>query len=120
MPKILTDAYKDRTFFIPYTADKSEGMYVKPLTETMIQKLRNEASKESGGDEQLASAYLVRNMLKEAIKDWVGFVDMAGNPLPCTPEVIKEICECDSDFMGGLLLRIRNVARIGELEEVKN
>ena len=43
-----------------------------------------------------------------------------GEPLPCTPEVIKEICECDSEFTGGLMLRIRTVARIGELEEVKN
>ena len=45
---------------------------------------------------------------------------MKGEPLPCTPEVIKEICECDSEFTGGLMLRIRNVARIGEIEEAKN
>lgn len=120
MPKILTDAYRDATFYVPYSEDKREGVYVKPLTETAMGKMRDEAAKEGGADDKLSSAIFVRKLLQASIKDWVGFYDVKGEPLPCTSEVIKEICECDSEFTGGLMLRIRNVARIGELEEAKN
>ena len=40
MPCILTDRYKDSTFFIPYTLDKTEGVFVKPLTETKRNDVR--------------------------------------------------------------------------------
>ena len=55
-----------------------------------------------------------------SVQDWKGFFDVAGDEIPCTPDSIKEICECDSEFTAGLLFRIQNVARMGELEERKN
>lgn len=120
MPRILTDAYRDARFFIPYTEDKSEGVTIKPLTETTMFKLRDEAAKEGGADDNMALSIFNRKMLQTCITDWVGFYDAAGKELPCTSEVIKELCECDPEFASGLLLRIRAVARIGTLEEQKN
>ena len=32
MPKILTKACKNALFFLPYSRDKSEGVWCKPLT----------------------------------------------------------------------------------------
>lgn len=120
MPRILTDAYRDARFFVPYNDAKTEGVFVRPLTETTMFKLRDEASKEGGADDQLSSTILVRKLLQASITDWQGFYDAAGEEMPCTPEVIKEICECDPEFASGLMFRIRNVARLGELEEQKN
>ena len=56
MPKILTDAYRDATFFVTYNEDKTEGVYLKPLTDTMKGKLRNEAQKEAGADDAQTGA----------------------------------------------------------------
>ncbi len=120
MPKILTDAYRDACFFVPYTDDKSEGVFVKPLTETARFKLRSEASKEGGADDQLSSTIYIRKLLQASIQDWRGFYDAAKKEIPCTPEMVKEICECDPDFASALWLRVGNVARLGELEEQKN
>lgn len=120
MPRIITDAYRDARFFVPYTDDKREGVFVKPLTETAMFKLRDEAAKEGGADEHLSISILTRKLLQASITDWQGFYDAAGHEMPCTPEVIKEICECDPEFASGLMFRIRNVARLGELEEQKN
>ena len=120
MPKILTDAYRDATFFVTYNEDKTEGVYLKPLTDTMKGKLRNEAQKEAGADDAQTGAILVRKMIQESVQDWKGFYDMAGAEIPCDKEHIKEICECDSEIAAGLMFRIQNVARMGELEERKN
>ena len=120
MPRILTDAYRDATFVLPFTEDKSEYALVKPMTETALNALRTESAKEGGADEQLAGKIFVRKLLQKSLAGWTGFYDAGGNELPFSPEIIAEICECDPEFAALLVLRIRNVARIGELEERKN
>ena len=120
MPKILTDAYRDATFFVTYNEDKTEGVHLKPLTDTAKGKLRNDAQKEAGADDAQTGAIFVRKMIQASVQDWKGFFDVAGDGILCTPDSIKEICECDSEFTAGLMFRIQNVARIGELEERKN
>ena len=57
MPRILTDAYKDKVFVLPYTDDKKECAYIKPLTDTALNRIRREASKESGTDEALFNPF---------------------------------------------------------------
>ena len=64
MPKNLTDAYRDATFYVPYNEDRTEGVYIKPLTETAMGKMRDEAAKEGGADDKLASAIFVRKLLQ--------------------------------------------------------
>lgn len=120
MPKILTDAYRDAKFYIPYNESKTEGVYIKPLTETTLHRLRDDAAKEGGADEHLSTSIFIQKLLQASIVEWEGFYDVAGNELPCTPAIIKEVCECDPEFAGALVVRIRNVARIGEFEERKN
>ncbi|MDD2966603.1 MAG: hypothetical protein PHN64_03790 [Desulfovibrionaceae bacterium] len=63
MPTLLTDRYKDATYFIPYTMDKSEGVFVKPLTETKRNELRNAAIQEAGQDQELFVQMLVVSLL---------------------------------------------------------
>lgn len=120
MPKILTDTYRNATFFVPYTDDKSEGFFVKPVTETDLLKIRIDAAKEAGADNDLADVIARRLVLQRHVQSWQGFFDVAGNEIPCTPEAIKEVCECDPAFADGMAMRVRSVARIGELEEQKN
>ncbi len=101
MPRVLTDQYRNVTFCLPFSGDKSECAWVKPLTETEINRLRQDAAKEAGADEELAGKYLIRGMLLKSITGWQGFYDAGGKDIPCTPEMIREICECDPDFCGG-------------------
>lgn len=120
MPKILTDAYRNATFIVPFTEDKSEYVAVRPLSDTEMNTIRLEASKEAGCDDDLANRFFLRKLLEKSLTDWQGFYDVAGNELAFSKEIIKEVCECDSEFAAGLALRIRNVARIGEIAERKN
>lgn len=120
MPKILTNAYRDRIFILPFSPDKSECAYIKPLTDTDINKIRLQASTEGGADEVLTAKYFTRLFLEKAITGWQGFFDVAGNEIPYGPETLKEICECDPAFIEVFAVRVRNVARMGELEERKN
>lgn len=120
MPKVLTDAYRDATFIVPFTEDKSEYCLVRPMTDTALNSLRIEAAKEGGADEALAGRIFLKKMLQKAVVNWVGFYDVAGHELKFSPEMLAQICECDPEFAGLLSLRIRNVARLGELEERKN
>lgn len=48
MPKILTKVYKNALFFLPYSRDKSEGVWCKPLTMTKRNELRRQAQIEAG------------------------------------------------------------------------
>lgn len=120
MPKILTDAYKDATFILPYSEDKSECAYVKPLTDTAIDRIRLDAGKEAGTDEALAGRFFLVKFLQQSLTGWQGFYDAGGEEIPFSAEAIKDICECDPEFTTAMAYRIRNVARIGMLEDEKN
>lgn len=109
-----------RDFYCPFTEDKGEYALVRPLTDTAMNELRIDAVKEAGADEALAAKIFMRRQLQKAVTGWQGFYDAAGNELRYSPEMLKEICECDPEFAGLLALRIRNVARLGELAERKN
>jgi hypothetical protein len=120
MPCILTDRYKDSTFFIPYTLDKTEGVFVKPLTETKRNDVRRATIQEAGQDNDLFNQMLVRSMLSESIQDWKGFTDPGQEEIPYSKENLKSLVSLDPDFFGALLLRVNNVARHGELVDEKN
>jgi hypothetical protein len=120
MPCIITDRYKDSTFFIPYTPDKSEGVFVKPLTETKRNDIRRATIQEAGQDNDLFNQMLVRSMLGESIQEWKGFTDVAHEKIDYSKENLKGLIPLDPDFFGTLLLRVNNVARYGELADEKN
>lgn len=120
MPKVMTDAYRNATFILPYSDDKRECAYIKPLCDTEINRIRRDAAKEAGTDESLFNSFFMRIFLQEAIVGWEGFFDAGGHEISYTREMVKEICECDPEFAAGMVLRIRNVARLGELDDRKN
>jgi hypothetical protein len=118
--RILTDAYKDATFFIPYSEDKTEGVFVRPMTSTMQIRIQNDAVKEAGADISLADRFVIAKTLQSLLVGWQGFYDVRDNEIPFSEQAIKEICECDPDFAALLATRIRHVARLGEIEDEKN
>jgi len=120
MPKLLTEAYAQSTFFVPLSADKSEGVWVKPLTETKRRQIRDACLQEAGHDQEIAMQYVVRDTLKACISDWVGFTDPAGKEIPFSQEILPSLCRCDPDFFAGLYLKVTAVARFGEIQDVKN
>lgn len=120
MPKVMTYAYRNATFILPYTEDKRECVYVKPLSDTDLNNIRRDAAKEAGTDDALLNSYFMRLFLQESIAGWEGFYDVAGQEIPYSREMVKQICECDPEFAMAMTLRIRNVARIGELDDRKN
>lgn len=120
MPVILTKEFVDHTFFIPLTADKSEGVWVKPLTETMRRKIRDGAIQEAGHDQFIAGVYVVRDTLKECISNWKGFRDKAEKEIPYSQDVLSELFKLDPAPFTDIYERISSVARFGELEEIKN
>ena len=120
MPVLLTEAYASKQFFIPLTADKSEGVWCRPLTETKRREIRDAAVQEAGHDQELATAYAVRDTLKTCLTGWRGFRDAGGEELPFSPEMVAECCRFDPDFMSGLFLRVGAVARFGELADLRD
>lgn len=120
MPKILTKEYLERTFFVPLKADKSEGVWVRPLTETKRTEIRNAALQEAGQDADIAARYMVRDTLKACLTDWKGFYDAEGREIAFDKAAVPELCGIDPEFFSGLYLRILNVARTGEAEDLKN
>lgn len=120
MPVILTDRYKDSTFFIPYTADKSEGVFCKPMTETKRNAIRREAIQEAGHDQELFVQIFGVRHLGAAISGWKGFRDAGGEDIPYAKDALKSLIDCDPDFFGELSRRVNSVARYGELADEKN
>ncbi len=120
MPHILTDTYRDKTFFIALTDDKSEGYWCKPISETERNKIRRDAQKEAGGDSDIAAQIFTIKFLQRSITDWKGFFDMKGDAIPCNEETIAMICRCDPDICSTLAIKVMNIARYGELDDQKN
>jgi len=120
MPRIMTDAYKDATFILPFTEDKSEYALVRPLSYSNLMQLRMDARKEAGADEDLFNSVFTRLFLQKSLTGWQGFYDVAGNEIPFSMDAVRQICEHDTEFAAAQLLRIRNVARFGQLAEEKN
>lgn len=120
MPRVLTDAYRDATFCLPFSKDKGECAFVRPMTETRRNEIRRRVMQEAGHDAALAENYFLREVLREAVTGWKGFYDVKGRELSFSREMLDEICACDPDFASLMLARILSVARTGELEDQKN
>lgn len=118
--RILTEAYKDMTFFLPLNPHKTEGIWARPISSTERRKQQQEALKEAGGDTSLAAFLTDVKFLKSALTDWVGMVDMRDQEIPFSAEAVEKGCEWDPDLMAGFATRVRNIARFGEVEDEKN
>lgn len=118
--RIMTEAYKDVTYFIPLNGQKTEGIYVKPLSSTERRRISLEAVRESGGDMSVAAHLEAVKMLQSGLVGWKGIYDMGRNEVPFSAEMIKVACEYDPDIMAQFLARMKNVARFGEEDDRKN
>ena len=120
MPRIVTNAYVDAVYFMPFTADKSEGVFAKPGTRTMYNDCRREAALEAGADMDLAESLAALKILQKCITNWKGFYNTEGDEIPYRPEVLKDLWENDTAMFSSIFVRHREIARMGELADEKN
>ena len=120
MPTVLTREYMDHTFFIPLSADKSEGVFSRPLSKTRRKQLEHASIQEAGHDQNIANEFFQRDVLKECIIQWKGFKDAKGTEIPFSTEILSELCEIDPELFRGIFIRIMSGARFGEIEDLKN
>ncbi len=118
--QIMTEAYKDRQYFIPLNPEKTDGLYARPLSATERRKISQEAMLEAGGDILMSAWLECVKTLQAGLTGWKGMVDMGGNEIPFTPENLKLCAEHDPDVMAGFMRRLHNVARYGEEDDAKN
>lgn len=118
MPKIMTKQYENKKFFIPYSLDKTEGVWVRPLTRALRDTLQREAMLEAGMDTQLGQELLSLKVLQACVLDWKGARDTEGKDIPFSKESIREMWKYDLPMTEEMLRRVMDVARCGELAEV--
>lgn len=120
MPKIITSAYADTVFFVPLNKDKSEGFWTKPFTRTQYNTAKREAMLEAGADTDLAEAMTTLKLMESNIVDWKGFYAPTGEDIPYKREVLRDLWENDMAIFMQLYLCVRDVARLGEIDDRKN
>ena len=120
MPQIMTANYHTSIFFVPYCVDKTEGVWVRPLSLTTRNMLRRKAAQEAGCDAEITESLLCRFILEECIVDWKGFRDVKGCDIPYNKEILRDLCEYDQVAAANLLSRVLEVARMGEIDDQKN
>lgn len=117
---ILTEAFKDRAYFIRLGRGKDEGLYAKPVSLTERRRIALDAMRESGGDLVLAGHIETERLLQASLTGWVGLWDSGGKEIPFSQENISMICEHDPDAAADFSVRVKNIARLGELDDEKN
>ena len=115
MPKVLTRDDAGTTFFIDLGDGTGvEGVYIVPMSDTERDKLRKRFTTKkptrNGLVDELDSAGFYHARLKNMIKDWVGFTDIDGNEVPCTPENIVNLAEMNTALFIEILQSADNAA----------
>ena len=101
-------------------ADKSEGIWVRPITRTQLNEAYRKAALEAGADAELAEALVSLRVLENSLVDWKGFFDANGNSIDYSGEILREVWENDPAMFANIYWRIREIARMGELDDQKN
>lgn len=120
MPKIVTKNYSDAVFFIPYTADKSEGIWARPITRSQLNEAYRKSALEAGADTELTEALVSLRVLENSLVDWKGFFDANAKPIEYSRETLRAVWENDPAIFTNIYWRIREIARMGELDDQKN
>ena len=118
--RLVTAPYKAKTFFFPMTDNKSEGFWAVPLTRTMLHEVRQNAIVEAGADYDVADSILDRMILERCLRGWKRFESQDGKPFDFCKEAIKELWEFNPELAHIMAQSIRQLFRIGELDEKKN
>lgn len=117
---VLTKKFAQSTFRLPLTPDGKSWLLCKPILGTKQNDITRNCIAESGFDAQLAASKIIQALLEETVVGWEGLVDINGENIPYSVEILREICETDVDFAAAQVERIRRIAREGRLEEEKN
>lgn len=120
MPKVVVRAYADALFFVPLNKDRSEGFWARPITRTQYAEARREAMLEAGGDLEIAEAMTALRLLQTHVVDWKGFFAPDGEAVPYSREVMRDLWECDAALFAHLYLCLREIARLGDVDDAKN
>ena len=117
MPKFVTQDFKDKELYFdlrPGGKGKKEGFWATPIFDSerreKLQELQAEGKAEG----------LWIELLIDHIRKWVGFVDMNGADIPCTPENIRTLCESDFSAMMTIFQLITDAAATAQVVTEKN
>lgn len=117
---VMTRKFSQATFRLLLTADGSAWLTCKPVVGSKLAEITRNVLAEAGFDQSLAAAMLPGAMLQAYVTGWQGLVDIHGDEIPYSEEMLREICEHDPEFAEQQLGRLRRIAREGRLEEEKN
>ena len=120
MPRILTEPYKNATFFVPWTPDKSQGFWAIPITRTVRGKLWNESILEAGTDMDIATALFKLRLLQEAVRGWRGVVDAAGKEVEFSRDALKSLWAPNTSIADDTAATALAVATIAERDALTN
>lgn len=120
MPRLLTMEMKGKPLYFDLRKDgigKAEGFWAQPIFLSDEHRIERECSKK-GQSENAWKEKLVFAL--DTDRDWDEFCDFHGNPIPCTPENVRGLCESDPAQMRSMLILIHNAASQGREDTEKN
>lgn len=119
MPVFLTQEMKGKELFFDLaptgSKERKEGFWSLPIFESDRQAARQALIAAGGNDDKLWIF-----LLEKHITRWVGFKDMNGKDIPCTPENIRSLCDSDFATMLGFFNMILDAANTGKILAEKN
>lgn len=117
---VLTKKYAEATFRLPLTSDGSAYLLCKPVLATKLSEISRQVMAECGFDAHISTLKLPAALLEAYIVGWSGLQDINGDEIIFSVEMLKEVCEADTEFAAQTLERLRRIAREAHLEEAKN
>jgi len=117
---VLTRKYQQATFRVDLTHDGEAYLLCKPLSATGQHEILKKLLAENAYDSSLASFKALTATLEVQIVGWGGLVDIQGQEVVYSKEMLKELCEVESALMSRQMERLKHIAREGRLEEEKN
>lgn len=90
----------------------SDPIVVCPLSSSKLAQLRKANTTITRGVEKIDGSSLTKDIFDQTVKSWgPEIVDENGQPLPCTSEVKRNLCEYDSGFVNEVLAEMEEVEK---------
>ena len=117
MPILMTEQFKGKELYFdlrPGGKGEPEGFWAVGISESKRQELARQAEAKGKSNQTWM------DLLVYAIKRWEGFVDLAGEEVPCTEDNIRMLCDSDHAMMLAVLNMVLEAARSGQYIAEKN
>lgn len=120
MPKIVTKNYSDAVFLSPTWRISQKGYGLALSRGHSSVRLIGRLRLKQGADTELTEGLASLRVLENSLVDWKGFFDANEKPIEYSRETLREVWENDPAIFTNIYWRIREIARMGELDDQKN